>query len=153
MPSAASSTSRPMTRTTPRATAWPSPVTGAAGRPPLARALDERADGTGDGDGHGQDNRELEDEAELVGQTPRDPLGLVGDLDGDPETEDEGPEDRGQPDGLGERGPAVRRAGPPAHRRQEEGAKDQRHDRRGDQREARPDDVPHGAPCYRSPRA
>src|SRR2546425_10897712 len=48
---------------------------------------------------------------------------------------------------------SVRRSGPAPEQGEQDGAEHQRHHRGGDEREPGPEQVPHGAPCYRSRRA
>src|SRR5439155_1173098 len=50
----------------------------------------------------------------------------------------------------GQRGPAVRRAGPSTDARQQQGANEERDSGGGDEQEGRPHEIPHRAPCYRS---
>src|SRR2546428_175569 len=83
-----------------------------AERPPLARPPDEGAQDVRDRDGHGEDRRGLEDAAELLGQAQGQALGLAGELDRDPESEADQPENRRAPDRPGARGPPVRASRP-----------------------------------------
>ncbi len=128
-----------MAKTTPRTTE----------RAPLAHALHEGCEDVGDGDRHGENYRDLENEAHLLRDARRQALGLAGDLVAHPEPEHDGPEDRGQPDCLRERPPATRR-GPATQEREQDRAEQQREQRGDDERERGPRELPHCGTCYRS---